>query len=176
MRGIACILLVLAACGDDGTPTAASTLMGASPTVKSAYSKSFKGADGTGTIVLGWKIDFVDAGAGTGCKAEGVKVVASIGIFTSQTPDSSHSVADLTTGDISIVLDAPPTAPAMGETANMGVDGIANVEGTVSITGVGKQTDGKTVIKLLGMVNAGGMDSNGGAVILSGTFEAPVCN
>src|SRR5882724_13674279 len=106
MRGIACVLLVLAACGDDGTPTAAATLMGENPAVHSAYSKSFKGADGTGTTVLGWKIDFVGASAGTGCKVEGVKVLASIGIFSTQTPDSSHTVADLATGDISIVLDA----------------------------------------------------------------------
>lgn len=176
MRGIACVLLVLAACGDDGTPTAAATLMGETPKVQSAYSKSFKGADGTGVTVLGWKVDFIQQGVGTGCKADGVKVLASIGIFTSQTPDSGHSVADLATGDISIVLDAPPTAPAMGEVANMGVEGISNVEGTVTISGVGKAADGKTVTKLIGTVNAGGMDGNGGAVILSGTFEAPVCN
>jgi hypothetical protein len=172
MRGIACILLVLAACGDDGTPTEAASLMNAMPAVKSAYSKSFKGADGAGATVLGWKVDFVTAGPGTGCKADGIKVVGSVGIYTDQT---SGSVAMLTTGDTSIVLDAPPTAPSGGQVANMGILGVANVQGALSITGVGKSPDGNTVTKLEGMVNVAGTDSNGTTVTLSGTFVAPVC-
>jgi hypothetical protein len=175
MRRFACLLLVLAACGDDGTPTEMASLMGASPTVKSAYSKSFKGPDGTGTTVLGWKVDFVNVDVGTGCKTDGIKVVASVGIFTSQQP-TSGSVAVLTTGDTSIVLDAPPTAPADGQVANMGVQNIANVEGIISITGVGKSADGKTVTKLEGTVSAAGMDANNATVNLDGTFSAPVCN
>ena len=172
MRGIACILLVLAACANDGTPTEAASLSNAMPTVKSAYSKSFKGADGAGTNVLGWKVDFISASAGTGCKADGIKVVGSLGIYTDQT---SGSVAMLTTGDSPVVLDAPPTAPAGSQVANMGVLGIANVQGAMTITGVGKSADGKTVIKLEGMVNVAGTDSNGSTVSLTGTFEAPVC-
>jgi len=175
MRRIACVLLVLAACGDDGTPTQMATLTGALPAVKSAYSRPFKGADGTGTSVLGWKVDFVNVGAGTGCKADGIKVVASVGIFTDQ-PASNGGNAVLTSGDINIVLDAPPTAVSGGFVANMGVDQIANVEGIISITGIGKAADGKTVTKLEGTVNAGGMDANMAAVSLDGTFEAPVCN
>lgn len=175
MRGIASLMLLLAACGDDGTPTAAATLMGTGTTVKSAYSRPFKGADGTGTQVLGWKVDFVNVGAGTGCKADGIKVIGSVGIFTDQ-PTSNGGNAVLTSGDISIVLDAPPTAVSGGFVANMGVDGLANVEGIISITGVGKAGDGKTVIKLEGTVSAAGQDSNMGTVNLAGTFTAPVCN
>lgn len=175
MRGIACVLLVLAACGDDGTPTEAASLMNASPTVKSAYSKSFKGADGAGTTVLGWKVDFIASDVGTGCKADGIKVVASVGIYTSQEP-SSGLVAVLQTGDTSIVLDAPPTAPPSGQVANMGVMGVANVEGDLMITGVGKTPDGKTVTKLEGSLVAAGIDGNGATVNLNGTFTAPVCN
>jgi len=172
MRGIACILLVLAACGDDGTPTEAASLSNAMPAVKSAYSKSFKGADGAGVTVLGWKVDFISGGVGTGCKADGVKVVASVGIYTDQT---SGSVAMLTTGDTSVVLDAPPTAPSGGEVANMGVLGVANVQGVLSITGVGKSADGNTVTKLEGSINVAGTDNNGSTVTMSGMFEAPVC-
>ncbi len=149
--------------------------MNATPAVASAYSKSFKGADGTGTSVLGWKVDFITGGPGTGCKADGIKIVASIGIYTSQ-PSSNGGVAMLTTGDTSVVLDAPPTAPMGGQVANMGVLGVANVEGTVSITGVDKTPDEKTVTGLEGTVVVAGIDNNGNTVNMSGMFKAPVCN
>ena len=172
MRGFACLLLVLAACGNDGTPTQAASLDNAMPTVKSAYSKSFKAADGNGTSVLGWKVDFISSDAGTGCKADGIKVVASVSIYTDQT---TGSVAMLTTGDASVVLDNPPIAPSGGQVAIMGVLGVANVQGDLSITGVGKSADGKTVTKLEGMVNVAGTDNSGTTVTMSGMFEAPVC-
>ena len=86
MRGIACVLLVLAACGDDGTPTEAASLMGTTMAVKSAYSKSFNGVDGSGAAVLGWKVDFVNATVGTGCKADGVKVIAKIASTSTEAP------------------------------------------------------------------------------------------
>ncbi len=173
MQRLACLLVILtAACGDDGTGTGEATLSYVMPSVKSAYAKTFKGVDGSGTTVLGWKIELTDAAPGTGCKASGVKVQASVGIFTSQT---SGTFADLPTGDISIVLDSPPTAPAMSASANMGATGVTGVEGTISITGVGKTADGKSVIRIDGSIAAGGSDGNGNPVMLMGTFDAPNC-
>ncbi|MGE5185453.1 MAG: hypothetical protein ACM31C_25490 [Acidobacteriota bacterium] len=174
MQRLACLLVIFAAaCTDDGTGTGAAMLTYETPSVRSAYSKTFKGTDGTGTTVLGWKIEFTDAAPGTGCKSDSAaKVIASVGIFTSQT---TGSFADLATGDISIVLDAPPTAPPMGAAANMGATGVSGIQGAVSITGVGKTADGKSVIRIEGSLAAGGSDGNGGPVQLMGTFDAPNC-
>ena len=170
---LACFLLILtAACADNGTGTGAANLTYEVPAVKSAYAKTFKGVDGAGTTVLGWKLEFTDAAPNTGCKSDGVMVVASVGIFTDQT---SGAFAVLQTGDIPIVVDAPPTAPQMSAAANMGATGVAGIEGAISITGVGKTADGKSVIRIEGSVAAGGTDGNGGPVMLMGTFDAPNC-
>lgn len=176
MHRLALLLVVLAACGDDGTPTGAASTMGFDTKTKSSYSKPFTGADGAGNTVLGWKIDFTSANSGTGCKADGVKVVATIDIYTSQTKDSGHSVAELTSGDISITLNSPPTAPSGGAIADMGADHLTNLEGTVSLTGVAKSGDGKSIIGLEGTISVGGLDDGGNGVIMSGTFDAPTCN
>src|SRR5262249_17904178 len=157
-------------CSDDGTPTGAATLMGSTKPVKSTYSKPFTAKDGTGTTVLGWKVVFTGANAGTGCKAEGVKSLAAVFVYTSQASGSSPKVADLATGGVSIVLDAPPTPPAGGQSANMEADSVTNIQGLISISGVAKSGDGKTIIGLEGTVSAGGMDANNANVILSGMF------
>ena len=175
MQRLACVLVILAACSDDGTGTGAADLTYVVPTIKSVFSKTFKGADGNGTNVLGWKLEFTGSAVGTGCKADSVKIDASIGIFTSQPAPTTGGMADLTTGDISITLNAPPVAPPNGEVANMGATGVNGIEGTVSICGVGKSADGKSIIRFMGMINAGGSDGNGNPVVLMGTFDAPVC-
>ncbi len=176
MQRLVCALVILAACGDDGTGMGAANLTYVVPSIQSAYSKPFKGADGNGTEVLGWKIEMTGSPVGTGCKKDGIKVDSSVGIFTSQAATSTTAVADLATGDISITLNAPPVAPPNGAAANMGATGVNGVEGTVTISGVGKSADGKTVLRLMGMINAGGSDGNGNPVVLMGSFDAPVCN
>jgi len=176
MQRLACVLVILAACSDDGTGTGAADLTYVVPTIRSSFSKSFKGADGNGTTVLGWKLEFTGSDVGTGCKKDSLKVDASIGIFTSQpAPTTGMGQADLATGDISITLNAPPVAPSNGAAANMGATGVNGIEGTVTISGVGKSADGKSVIRIMGMINAGGSDGNGNPVVLMGSFDAPVC-
>jgi hypothetical protein len=58
----------------------------------------------------------------------------------------------------------------------MGATGVSNIEGTVTISGVGKSADGKTILRIMGMINAGGADANATPVVLTGSFDAPVCN
>jgi hypothetical protein len=165
----------VAACGDDGSPTGSGTLTYLTPSIQASYAQPSKATDGAGATVLIWKIELSHAAQGTGCKADSFTIDASIGIFTSQVPDSSHTVAQLTTGDISIVTTAPPVAPTDGEVANMGATGVSGLEGTVSISGVGKSADGKTVTGITGTITAGGTDGNGNPVTLTGMFDAPLC-
>jgi hypothetical protein len=167
------LLVVVAACGGSGFETGAATLTSITPPVMSAASVSFTQADGAGTMVLGWTIRFYAQGAGADCKADDVKPIGSVGIFTAQQPDASHKKAMLQTGDIVIVTASPPTVSGTAA-ATMGVMDIANVVGTISITDFHLLPD-LTADKISGTVNAGGTDKNGNGVSITGMFVAPVC-
>jgi hypothetical protein len=96
-------------------------------------------------------------------------------VFTDQMK-GSETVAQLPTGDFSLVLDNPPTATPNSAVGFMTANGLANIEGDLTITGIGKSPDGKTILDLEGSVSAAGQDSNNNNVTLTGTFKAPVCD
>lgn len=175
MHRLMCLFVVgIAACGGSGFTTGEASLTNVTPAVKSASATSFTAADGNGTMVLGWTIDLFEQGPGADCQSSDVHVVASIGIFTSQTPDATHKKAMLTTGDIVIVTASPPAVNGTAA-ATMGVMGVADIVGTVSIATFHLKGDG-TPDRIDGTINAGGTSSSSGAgVSMTGTFTAPIC-
>jgi len=142
-------------------------LSNVTPTVKSAAASSFSNDDASGTKVLGWEIDFYVGAPGADCTSKGKNVPASIAIFTNQAAGGTQKEATLMNTDISIVTTAPPET-TNNFAANMGADGISNIQGIVEITDFAPD-------HITGTVNAGGVDSNQASVTLSGTFMAPVC-
>ena len=166
-------MMILAACSDNGSGTGMASLTGASPTVQSAYSKPFKQNDGSGNLVLGWDIVMVSQAVGAGCKEDTLKIVATVGIYTSQAPSGS-AVATLETGDYSIVPQTPPMVVGTA-TVDMTVTGVSNLNGDLSLTGVEKSADGKTVIGLMGTIVAAGTSGGGSVTDLNGMFNALTC-
>ena len=134
----------------------------------SCYIYSDLGAD-----VMGWTIDFFDAGSGADCLSADVKVLASVGIFTNQTPDATHKKAMLATGDIVIVTTSPPTVTG-NAAATMGAEGVNAIVGTINISEFHLRTD-LTADRISGTLNAGGTDGMGNAKAVTGMFSAPVC-
>ena len=175
MTRLACLLaLAVAACSGSGFETGAASVTSVMPVIKSAAAVSFTGADGAGTMVLGWTIDLYDKAPGTDCQSSDVHPTASLGIFTNQ-PPGTHPKAQLSTGDISIVATSPPTVNGTAA-ATMGAPGISTIVGTVTITEFHLKPDGKTADKISGTLNAGGTDaSSGTGVALTGMFAAPIC-
>jgi len=167
------LLVVVAACGGSGFETGAATLTSITPPVMSAGATSFVGPDGAGTMVMGWTIDFFDAGSGADCLSADVKVLASVGIFTNQTPDATHKKAMLATGDIVIVTTSPPTVTG-NAAATMGAQGVNAIVGTINISEFHLRTD-LTADRISGTLNAGGTDGMGNAKAVTGMFTAPIC-
>ena len=172
MKRLACLLVVAAGCSS-GFETGEAMLTSIDPAVKSASANSFTQADGNGTMVLGWTIDFFSQGAGADCMADDVQPIASIGIFTNQPPDGAKKAMLQDNTDVVIVLDSPPKVSG-NTAATMGVDGISSIAGEVIITNFHLRTD-LTADRIEGTVNAGGTDKNGTAVAITGSFKAPVC-
>jgi hypothetical protein len=173
MHRLACICVVLAACSS-GKGTGAATLMGPTIATKSVTATSFDGADGSGTMVRGWRIDFLEAGPGTDCTDNSVKVSATIGIFTTMPSDKGMVATLPVPADIPIVVMAPPSVQGQAA-ANMGVEGVNNVVGSVHIATFHLNAQGKPD-EIDGTVSAGGTDANGAGVNVTGTFMAPVCD
>ncbi len=172
MLRLASLLVVFAACGGSGFDTGPAMLTGITPTIKSSGANSFTQADGAGTMVLGWTLFFFSADTGADCLSTDVKTIASIGIFTNQMPDATHKKAMLETGDIVIAAASPPTVSGSAA-ASMGVMGISDIVGTVTIDTFHLRSDG-TADRIDGSVNAGGT-ANGAGVSITGTFMAPIC-
>jgi hypothetical protein len=160
------ILIFAAACGGSGFTTGEASLTTVTPSPKSASAKPFVLTVGT-TMTMGWTVNFIDGGAGTDCMDEKNNIVASIGIYTNQVDDGKHIGAALTNGDIVIVQMSPPTVTGTAA-ATMGAMGASQIVGTVTITDFYKD-------HIYGTVNAGGKDSQGTAVSLTGMFKAPAC-
>jgi hypothetical protein len=174
MQRIACLSLVLfAACGG-GTETGEASLSASMPPAKSAAAKPFTGPDGSGNMVLGWKIELYADGPGADCLSEDLDKVATIGIYTTKTAaDGPHAM--LAVGGISIVTQAPPMILGSAA-ANMSVDGVMVNTGLVSITEYHLTADAKHADRIAGSVSASGTDAGtGGDVSIEGTFTAPVC-
>ncbi|MBV8757633.1 MAG: hypothetical protein JO257_10170 [Deltaproteobacteria bacterium] len=148
--------------------------MGPTLTTKSATATSFDGADGAGTMVRGWRIDFLVAGPGTDCTDNSVKVAATVGIFTSQ-PSDKKMVATLPApADIPIVMTSPPNVSGQAA-ANMGAEGVGNIVGTFHIDTFHLNAQSKPD-EIDGTITAGGTDGTGNAVNITGTWKAPVCD
>ena len=167
MLRLACVLVVVGACSSSGTGTGEAMLSNVTPAIKSAAATSFANDDASGTKVLGWSVDFYVGSPGADCTSKGKNVTASIAIFTNQAAGGTQKEATLMDTDISIVTMAPPMT-TNSFAANMGADGISNIQGIVEITDFAPD-------HITGTVNAGGVDANQASVTLSGTFMAPVC-
>lgn len=153
--------MILVACG--GPETGDATLTGVLPPGKSSSATPFD-------IGLGWTINFFESEPGSDCTRE-EDVIATISIFTNQT---GKPQAILATGDVPIVVQAPPTV--IGDAAaNMSANLISEITGTVSITDFHVTPDGTHGDLITGTVEAGGKTASGTDVLMSGTFAAPLC-
>lgn len=177
MQRFACLLLVLtAACGPDGADTGVASLTGVTPAARSASASVFTGPDADGNEVMGWTIDFFEDGPGANCASADTHVVASIAIFTKDTPGSKPQPL-LPTGGIPIVTQSPPSLAASERAATMGAEGVAGIMGLVTITEFRLTADAMHAQYIDGMVDAGGNDAGTGAPVgLMGTFHAPFCD
>lgn len=174
MHRLACVFIVMATACGGGTETGMASLSNVQPPVMSADAKPFAGADGAGTMVLGWKIEMFQDGPGTDCTDDEAHVLGSIGIFTTE-PSGSKPQALLQTGGISIVPISPPVV-AGNATATMGMEGFGNIMGLVEITEFHLTADAMHADRIKGTVNVGGVDAGSGETVsLTGEFTAPVC-
>jgi hypothetical protein len=140
--------------------------------VKSASAKPFKGADGAGMMVLGWKIELYKDEPGASCTD--ASRVGTVAIYSNQA-DSSGPQALLMTGFITIVKDSPPTVIASAA-ANLSLDGVSVTGGGVTLTEFHLTADAKHADRIAGTISAGGTDGGTGAdVTLEGMFTAPIC-
>jgi hypothetical protein len=169
---LAFLLCVLTAACGGGTETGEASLSNTQPPVKSASAKPFKGADGAGTMVLGWKIELYKDEAGASCTE--ASRVGTVAIYSNQA-DGSGPQALLSTGFITIVSASPPTVLASAA-ANLSVDGVSVMSGGVTLTEFHLTADAKHADRIAGTISAGGTDGGTGAdVSLEGMFTAPVC-
>jgi hypothetical protein len=173
MHRLACLCVVLVACSS-GKGTGAASLMGPTTATKSVTASSFDGADGSGAMVRGWRLDFLEAGPGTDCTDNSVKVSATIGIFTTMPSDKGMVATLPEPADISIVLMSPPSVQGQAA-ANMAAEGVGNIVGVVHIDTFHLNAQSKPD-EIDGSVNAGGTDGTGRDVPVTGTFKAPVCD
>lgn len=172
MLRFACLALVFTAACSSGSATGTASLTGVMPPAKAAATETFVGPNASGTKVLGWNILLYENEAGGDC-LEG-SVVAKISIFTDQA-EGSKPQALLNTGGISIVTTSPPTVPAGQATANMGVEGVSNVMGQVTIEEFHLTPDAMHADRIKGSIAAAGLGPNQETVNLDGTFTAPIC-
>ncbi len=163
------LAVVIPACGGSGFDTGMA-MLSSSTKIKSASAKPFTGADAMGNQVLGWTIDFHSASPGSDCMDDGIDKLASIGIFTNQAKGSAK-VAMLQTGDFPIVKMSPPPT-TNGTAVTMGIDMVSGVVGTLTISDVFVNGDKPGIT---GSVNAGGTDSTGTGIAITGMFVAPQC-
>jgi len=174
MQRLACLVIVIAACGG-GTKTEEASLTGAKPTIKSSAAKPFTGADANGNMVLGWTIEMYEEGPGADCTNDDNNIVASIAIFSNQPAGTDPKAqALLEVSSITIVPTSPP--PVFGSAAaTMGAMGVHDIGGLVTITEFHLLPDAKHADRIKGTVDAGGKDANDSAVELKGMFFAPAC-
>lgn len=171
MKRLALITLV-AACGGSGFETGPATISGIDPAAKSASATSFNDVDGSGTMVMGWKISLWEQADGADCTSNDTHRVAAISIYTNQ-PVVAGKKAMLLEGDVVIDTASPPTV--LGTViASMGAEKIGSIAGDLNITDFHLRSD-LTADQITGTLNAAGQDSNGNGVTIAGDFTAPVC-
>jgi hypothetical protein len=174
MQRIACLLIgITAACGGGGTDSGPANLTGVTPAAKSVGARTFNGPNGNMVDVLGWKLEFFEQEPGADCLSSDTKVVASIGIYSSQPNDGVKPQALFQIGDIPVVTTSPP--PVTGQAAaTMSAMGAINLQGIITLTEF-HLSDAMHADRIKGTVNVGGQDGNGGGVSVTGTFDAPYC-
>lgn len=173
MHRLACVCVVLAACSS-GKGTGEATLMGPTIATKSVTASSFDGADGSGAMVRGWRLDFFEAGPGADCTDGGLKVSATVPIYTSMASDKGMVAMLPAPANIPIVTMAPPIVQGQAA-ANMGAEGVNAIVGSLNIDTFHLDPQSKPD-EIDGSIAAGGTDGNGNGVNITGTFKAPVCD
>jgi hypothetical protein len=174
MQRLACLLLTTAAACTSGTGTGEATLSNTNTPVKSAAAKPFKGADGAGNMVLGWKIELYKNDPGSDCTS--ATKLAILAVYSNMAATSGDQ-ALLSTGGITLVAMAPPMVQGSA-TANLSLTdgGISITGGQVTLTEFHLTADAKHADTMSGTIAAGGTDGTGNGVTLDGMFTAPVCN
>lgn len=174
MNRLALVTVFAAACGGgSGFMTAPASVTGIVPSPRSASATSFNEVDAAGAMVMGWKISLWEDGDGADCMAAEPHRVAAISIYTNQ-PVTVGKKASLDSGQaINIVPDSPPTIAGTAA-ATMGAEKLGSITGIVTISDFHLKPD-LSADDMKGTINAAGNDSNGAAVSITGTFDAPVC-
>jgi hypothetical protein len=172
MSRLAALLVVAAACGTQ-FPTGPADLTGINPAVMSTGTVSFMGSDGSGDVVLGWKLQFFSNGSGFDCLSNSADEIADIFIYTSQAP-SGGMKAMLSPGDMTIDPTNPPNVSGTA-TAHMAVTGIHQVSGDLMLTDVHVNTSSHQIDRFAGTVNAAGTSDAGDTIDITGMFTSPVC-
>jgi len=177
MHRLACVCVVLAsvvlACSS-GKGTGEATLMGPAASTKSVTASSFDGSDGSGNMVRGWRLDFFEAGPGADCTDAGLKVSATIAIFTSMASDKGMVATLPAPAEIPIVTKSPPIVQGQAA-ATMGTDDIGGIVGSLNIDTF--HLDAKSnPDEIDGSITAAGTDGTGNSANITGTFKAPVCD
>ena len=173
MHRLACVCVVLAACSS-GKGTGEATLMGPTTSTKSVTASSFDGADGSGAMVRGWRLDIFEAGPGADCTDGGLKVSATIGIFTSMASDHGMVASLPAPADIPIVMMSPPSVQGTAA-AVMGAEGVNGIVGNLHIDKFHLDPNSKPD-EIDGTISAGGTGGAGNSVAITGTFMAPICD
>ena len=173
MHRLAGICGVLAACSS-GTGTGAASLMGPTVATNSATATAFFDVDATGTKVRGWTIDFFEAKPGADCTDGGLKVSASLGIWTNQPADGTKVATLPSMAEIGIITMNPPMINGQA-IALLGAEGVGSIVGTMMINEFHLDAKGNPD-KITGSINAGGTGNGGAAVSVTGDFAAPICN
>ena len=172
MKRFAYLALLMAGACTSGIGTGTGSVTGIDPMPKSATATAFEGEDGSGTKVLGWKIEFFEESPGEDCFSAELNVLAKIGIYT-KTAAGSAPQALLQTGGISIVLESPPVVVAEAA-AVMSAEGLGNIQGQMTIDTFHLTPDAKHADRIMGTITAGA-SSGSGPVTISGEFDTPVC-
>ena len=173
MKRLACLTVFAAACGGSGFQTAPAMLTGITPVVQSASATSFNAADGSGTMLMGWKISFWEQADGADCMSNETHRLAAVSIYTNMAVVMGKKAMLDAPSSIVVVADSPPTVQGTAA-ATMGAEGIGGIVGSVSISEFHLKPD-LTADDIKGTVATAGNDSNGAAVQISGMFEAPIC-
>jgi hypothetical protein len=172
MQRLAFLALALCAACTSYASTGEASLTGVTPAVKASAAEEFTGPDAGGTKVMGWTILLYQNDAG-GDSKEGT-VLSKLTIYTNTAAGSQPEALLTNNSSISIITDTPPTITS-NPLANMGVNGVSNVTGQVTIVDFRLSADAKHADYIKGSINAGGYGDAQQAVALAGDFDAPVC-
>jgi hypothetical protein len=172
MYRLGALLVVVVACGGSGFNTGPATMSGIVPMIQSAGANSFTQADGSGNMVLGWKIEMFSNGSGYDCLSNNADEEADLLVFTPQAP-SGGMKATLAIGDISIVPDNPPSINGIPE-AHFATNNVHEINGDLDITTV-HMNSSNAIDRIEGTVSAAGTGSDGTNTNVAGMFVAPVC-